>query len=241
MNRFVPLRLVLYLSPMNRLSSLILLAACAFAQAPQTAPSGTPAAAPRPDGLYAVIKTSMGDITAQLYEKEAPQTVRNFVGLAKGTKAWKDGKGVLVHRPMYNGLDFYRIMLDGMIQTGDPTGRGDHECGITLKDEIRPDLKFDRPGRLAMANKDAPNTGGCQWFITIAPKIPTYDGSFTIFGQVVEGQDIVKAISRVPSTPLSQGGTKPKQPVKIVTIAIQRVGPEPAAAAPARKSAPAKK
>jgi peptidyl-prolyl cis-trans isomerase A (cyclophilin A) len=232
---------------MNRLTLLILLAACAFAQAPQTAPaskapSGTPAAVPsRPDGLYAIVKTSMGDVTAQLYEKEAPLTVRNFVGLAKGTKSWKDAKGAPMHRPMYNGLDFYRIMMDGMIQTGDPTNRGDHECGITLKDEIRPDLKFDRPGRLAMANKDAPNTGGCQWFITVAPKIPTYDGSFSIFGQVVEGEDVVKAISRVPSTPLSQGGSKPKQPVKIVSITIQRVGPEPESTAPAKKSVPPKK
>ena len=225
----------------------MLLAACAFAQAPQSAPvlkssSGAPAAATlRPDGLYAIIKTSMGDITAQLYETETPLTVRNFVGLAKGTKSWKDAKGAPMHRPMYNGLDFYRIMMDGMIQTGDPTGRGDHECGITLKDEIRPDLKFDRPGRLAMANKGTPNTGGCQWFITVAPKIPTYDGSMTIFGQVVEGEDLVKAISRVPATPLSQGGSKPKQPVKIVSITIQRVGPEPAGTTPAKKSAPSKK
>lgn len=229
---------------MNRISSLILLAVCAFAQPPQTAPApkappGTPGAAPRPDGLYAVIKTSMGDITAQLYEKETPLTVRNFVGLAKGARSWKDAKGVPMHRPMYNGLDFYRIMMDGMIQTGDPTDKGDHDCGITLKDEIRPDLKFDRPGRLAIANKGTPDTGGCQWFITVAPKIPTYDGSLTIFGQVVEGEDVVKAISRVPATPLSQGGSKPKQPVKIVSITIQRVGPEPAA--PPRKSAPPKK
>lgn len=228
------------MSPMNRLSFLILAAACAFAQAPQTPAPAAGATPTRPDGLYAIMKTSMGDITVQLFEKETPLTVRNFVGLAKGTKAWKDPKtGALVHRPLYNGINFHRIMLDGMIQGGDPTGKGDHDCGVVVKDEIKLDLKFDQPGRLAMANTGSPNTGGCQWFITVAPKIPSYDGSYTIFGQVVEGQDVVKAISRVPGTPLPNGGMKPKDPVKLVSVTIQRVGPEPAA--PARKTAPAAK
>jgi len=232
---------------MNRLSLLILVAAGAFAQAPQNpapaGPGGAPATpAARPNGLYAIMKTSMGDITIQLFEKETPATVRNFVGLAKGTKPWKDPKtGAMVHRPLYNNINFHRIMMDGMIQGGDPTGKGDHECGVTIKDEIKPDLKFDQPGRLAMANTGSPNTGGCQWFITVAPKIPSYDGSYTIFGQVVEGQDVVKAISRVPGTPLPNGGMKPKQPVKLVSVTIQRVGPEPAPAAPAKKEAPAAK
>jgi cyclophilin family peptidyl-prolyl cis-trans isomerase len=226
---------------MNRLSSLILLAACSFAQTP---PAAAPAAGAvtRPDGLYATMKTSMGDIVIQLYEKETPNTVKNFVGLSKGTKAWSDPKTkAMVHRPMYNGISFHRIMMDGMIQGGDPTGKGDHECGVTIKDEIRPDLKFDQPGRLAMANTGSPNTGGCQWFITVAPKIPSYDGGYTIFGQVVDGQDVVKAISRVPGTALPNGGMKPKEPVKIVSVTIQRFGPEPAAPAPAKKAAPAAK
>lgn len=218
----------------------MLVASCALAQAPPTpptAPGGAPAA--RPDGLYAVMNTSMGNITIQLFEKETPLTVRNFVGLAKGTKAWRDPKTkALVRRPLYNNITFHRIMMDGMIQAGDPTGTGDHECGVIVKDEIRPDLKFDRPGRLAMANTGSPNTGGCQWFITQAPRIPSYDGDYTIFGQVIEGQDVVKAISRVPGAALPNGGMKPKTPVKLISVKIERVGPEPAA--PARKAAPRK-
>jgi len=229
---------------MNRLCSLITLAAaCALAQAPQAPPAaaaGTPAA--RPDGLYAIMQTSMGNITIQLFEKETPLTVRNFVGLAKGTKPWKDPKTkAMVHRPLYNNIPSHRIMMDGMIQGGDPTGSGDHECGVTVRDEIRPTLKFDKPGRLAMANTGSPNTGGCQWFITQASPIPSYDGGYTIFGQVVEGQDVVKAISRVPGAPLPNGGMRPKTPVKLISVTIQRVGPEPAPAAPAKKAAPAVK
>jgi peptidyl-prolyl cis-trans isomerase A (cyclophilin A) len=230
---------------MKRFSSLLmLLAACALAQAPQTPPAAPAAGAPaaRPDGLYAVMQTSMGNITVQLFETETPLTVRNFVALAKGTKAWRDPKTkAMVHRPLYNNINFHRIMMDGMIQSGDPTGSGDHECGVTVKDEIRPTLKFDKPGRLAMANTGAPNTGGCQWFITEAPRIPSYDGGYTIFGQVVEGQDVVKAISRVPGTPLPNGGMRPKTPVKLVSVKIERVGAEPAPPAPAKKAAPAAK
>jgi cyclophilin family peptidyl-prolyl cis-trans isomerase len=227
---------------MFRFTAFLLGAVCVYAQAPQNPPAAQTAAPARPDGLYAVVKTSMGTITIQLFEKETPVTVRNFVGLAKGTKAWKDPKtGAMVHRPLYNGINIHRIMMDGMIQGGDPTGKGDHDCGITIKDEIRPDLKFDKPGRLAMANTGTPNSGGCQWFITQASPIPSYDGGYTIFGQVVEGQDVVKAISRVPGTPLPNGGMKPKEPVKIVSVAIERVGPVPAPAAPAKKAAPAPK
>jgi cyclophilin family peptidyl-prolyl cis-trans isomerase len=197
-------------------------AACALAQ--PVAPAA------RPDGLYATIKTSMGDITVQLFEKEAPLTVQNFVALAKGTKPWKDPKThAMVRRPLYNGIAIHRVMADGLIQAGDPTGQGDHDCGVTVKDEIRPDLKFDKAGRLALAlANNEPNTGGCQWFITVNPSIPTYDGHYTIFGQVVEGLDVVKAISRLPGTPLPNGGSKPNQVVKILGVTVQRVGPEPA-------------
>jgi peptidyl-prolyl cis-trans isomerase A (cyclophilin A) len=92
-----------------------------------------------------------------------------------------------------------------------------------------------------MANTGSPNTGGCQWFITQASPIPSYDGGYTIFGQVVEGQDVVKAISRVPGAPLPNGGMRPREPVKLISVKIERVGPEPAAAAPAKKAAPAVK
>ncbi len=220
------------------LLSLIVTGVAGLAQAPQAPPANPPAAA-RPDGLYAHFKTSMGDITVQLYEKDTPIAVRNFVGLAKGTKPWRDAKGAMVKRPMYNNTIFHRIMLDGMIQGGDPTGTGAHECGITIRDEFLPGLRFDRPGRLAMANTGAPNSGGCQWFITVAPRIPAYDGSYTIFGQVVDGQDVVKAISRVPGKQLANGGVRPNVDVKLIAVTIERVGPEPAPHG--AKKTPAKK
>ena len=228
---------------MKLVSALFVIGSCVLVQAqtppPAAAPAGaTPAAAPLPDGLYAVMTTGVGVIKVKLFEKETPNTVRNFVALAKGTKAWKDPKtNAMIRKPMYNNITFHRVMMDGMIQSGDPTGTSSHMCGITIKDEIVPTLKFDQPGRLAMANTGSPNTGGCQWFITVAPKIPQYDGSYTIFGQVVEGQDLVKQISRVPTK--HDGSGLATVPVKLVSVTIQRVGPDPNPPAPAKKSAPA--
>ncbi len=217
--------------------SILLTGVAALAQAPKAPPANSPAAAALPNGLYAHFKTSMGEIAVQLFEKDTPITVRNFVGLAKGTKPWKDPKtGAMVRRPLYNNTIFHRIMLDAMIQGGDPTGKGDHECGVTIRDEILPGLRFDRPGRLAMANTGTPNSGGCQWFITVASPIRDYDGGYTIFGQVVAGQDVVKAISRVPGTRLANGGLRPKEPVKLISVTIERVGPEPAPPAAKKKA-----
>jgi len=225
------------------LLSMVVTGVAALAQAPQSAqtpPAANPPAAARPDGLYAHFKTSMGDITIQLYEKDTPIAVRNFVGLAKGTKPWKDPKtGALVRRPLYNNTIFHRIMPNGMIQGGDPTGTGAHECGVTIRDEFLPGLKFTQPGRLAVANTGAPNSGGCQWFITVASRIPSWDGNYTIFGQVVDGQDVVKAISNVPGKNLAEGGKRPLTDVKLVSVTFERVGPEPAL--PPAKQAPAKK
>ena len=223
---------------MKRFALLIAIAGCSMAQTP-AAPPAQGAAAPLKDGLYAIMNTSMGTIKVELFEKQTPNTVRNFVGLAKGTKSWKDPKTkAMVRKPLYNNITFHRVMMDGMIQAGDPTGKGDHECGITIKDEIVPTLKFDQPGRLAMANIGSPNTGGCQWFITAAPKIPQYDGGYTIFGQVVEGQDVVKQISRVPVK--HDGSYMATNPAKLISVTIQRVGPEPTPPAPAKKAAPKK-
>jgi peptidyl-prolyl cis-trans isomerase A (cyclophilin A) len=226
---------------MKRLSLLVLIASCALAQTP---PAKTPAAAvgatsapAREPGLYAIFNTSMGTITARLFEKETPLTVKNFVALARGTKPWKDPKsGAMAAKPLYNGVTFHRVIPNFMIQTGDPTGTGSHDCGFTIKDEIVPTLKFDQPGMLGMANVGAPNTGGCQFFITEVP-YPSLNGGYTVFGQVVEGQDIVKKIAHVPTT-----GEKPTTPVKLATVVIKREGPPPAAAAPVRKksAAPAK-
>jgi peptidyl-prolyl cis-trans isomerase A (cyclophilin A) len=212
-------------SHMKTTLGLLAFLAGAFAQTP---PAAAPAAPPaREPGLYATIKTSMGDITVKFYEKEAPITVRNFVGLASGAKAWKDPKtGQMVKRPLYNGTIFHRVIPGFMIQGGDPLGTGMGDGGFTIPDEFSPNLKFDVPGRLAMANIGQPHTGGSQFFITVVPT-PHLNGKHTIFGQVIEGQDVVTKIVQVKTG----AQDKPLTPVKIVSIAIKREGPAPAPAA----------
>jgi len=171
------------------------------------------------NGLYAILNTSMGMITAKLFENETPITVKNFVDLARGTKPWKDPQtGAMVAKPLYNGITFNRMIPNFMIQTGDPNGTGSHDCGFTIKDEIVPTLKFDQPGRLAMANVGAPNTGGCQFFITEVP-YPSLNGGYTVFGQVVEGQDLVGRIARAPH----DEHNKASLPVKLIGITIKRM------------------
>ena len=207
--------------------------AAAFAQAPATTPPATPPA-PEP-GLYATINTSMGAIKLKLFEKEAPITVRNFRLLAIGAKEWKDPKtGQMVKRPLYNGTTFHRVIPNFMIQGGDPAGDGTGDVGFTIPDEFSPELKFDVPGRLAMANTGAPHTGACQFFITDAAT-QWLNGKHTIFGQVIEGQDVVHKIISVPRN----RDDKPNTPVKIVSIWFKRVGPPPAA--PATKKGSIKK
>ena len=210
---------------------LLAILAGAFAQAP---PAATPAAPPtREPGLYATINTSMGAITVKFFEKEAPITVKNFVALARGTKAWKDPKtGQMVTRPLYAGTIFHRVIPKFMIQGGDPAGTGMGDVGFTIPDEFSPNLKFDVPGRLAMANLGQPHTRGCQFFITLVPT-PHLNGKHTIFGQVIEGQDLVTKIVNVPTK-----AEKPLTPVKIVSIVFKREGPPPAPAA--KKAAPKK-
>ena len=234
---------------MKRLSTILICAAvCAFAQAPPSNTPAPPAAAPQlADGLYAILNTQMGAITARLFEKETPNTVKNFVALANGAKAWKDPKtGAMVRRPLYSNIGFHRIMMDQMIQTGSAVANGDHNCGFTIKGEVRPDLKFDQPGRLAMANTGSIDSGACQFFITQVAAQP-WDGGYTIFGQVVDGQSVVKEISRVPV--IDRVGYLAKNPPKLIGVTIKRIGPAPAPpvpAAPSKKpaappAAPAKK
>ena len=233
---------------MKRLSILLLITAGAFAQTAPTAPAAKKAAtAPatkaeptpdRPPGLYWILNTSMGTITAQLFEKEAPGTVANFVALTRGTKAAKDKTGAMTKRPYFTNLTFHRVIPGFMIQTGDAqTGDGSGDCGFTIKDEIVPSLKYDKPGVLGLARLEARNTGACQFFITDGP-YPSGNGDYTIFGQVVEGQDVVGKIARVPR----DRNDKPRTPVKLISATIKRYGPPPEpAAAPAKKSAaPAK-
>jgi cyclophilin family peptidyl-prolyl cis-trans isomerase len=178
----------------------------------------------------------MGAITVKFFEKEAPITVKNFVALTKGTKAWKDPKtGQMVTRPLYPGTIFHRVIPNFMIQGGDPTGTGMGDVGWTIADEFSPNLKFDVPGRLAMANTGQPHTGASQFFITEVPT-PHLNGKHTIFGQVVEGQELVGKIARVPTG----AENKPVAPVKIVSIVIKREGPPPAPASTVKKAAPKK-
>ena len=214
--------------------AVFLLASLAALQAPQAT---KPAPPQRPPGLYATITTSMGSIVCQLFEKEAPLAVANFVGLARGTKEWTDPKTrQKVKRPLYPGTTFHRVIPGFMIQGGDPLGDGTGDPGYAFKNEINPTLKFDQPGRLAMANTGRPGTNGCQFFITEVP-YPTLDGNYTIFGQLVEGLDVVKKIVNVPR----DANDKPSSPVVIRAIRVQRFPatlPAKKAAPPAKKVAP---
>jgi len=198
---------------MKGIFPLILLAAAALAQK-------TPI--PLKPGLYATFNTSKGTIIAVLYEKYTPASVRNFVGLAQGTKAWRDPRtGAMVKRPMYNNITFHRVLRGQMIQSGDPTGTSAHNCGVTVPDELLLGLQFDRAGRLAVANSGTPNSGGCQFFIT-DDLVRSWNQQYTIFGQVVSGMEVVDAISHAPLH-----GDKPVDPVKLISVTISRVGPAP--------------
>lgn len=189
----------------------------------QTAAPPAEAAPALPPGLYAVIHTSMGTITAELFEKETPNTVRNFIALARGARQWLDPQTKkATTRPLYDNITFHRVIPNFMIQTGDPTGTGAHNCGYVLKDEIVRSLKFDQPGRLAMANIGKPNTGACQFFITEKP-FADGNGMYTIFGQVVSGMELIGQIARVKR----DGNDKPKTPVMLNHIDIIRVVEKP--------------
>lgn len=168
------------------------------------------------DKMYAVFKTSKGDITCVLYQKQAPITVDNFVGLATGTKEWKDPKsGKPSKTPLYSGTIFHRVIPKFMIQGGDPLGMGIGGPGYKFNDEIDPSLDFSKTGVLAMANA-GPNTNGSQFFITVAPT-PWLNGHHTIFGQVIKGQEVVDAISNVDR----DSNDKPDEPVVIKEILVK--------------------
>jgi peptidyl-prolyl cis-trans isomerase A (cyclophilin A) len=170
-----------------------------------------------PPGLYAVIYTGMGTFTAQLFEKETPDTVLNFEALAQGRRPWLDPKTKkMVLRPFYENLTFHRVLRNLMVQTGDPTATGAHNCGFFIKDEFNAGFKFDRPGRLAMAN-GGPNTSACQFFITDDVH-SEWNGSYTIFGQVVDGQKVVSKLASVLTD-----NEKPRIPQKLLSIQIIRV------------------
>jgi peptidyl-prolyl cis-trans isomerase A (cyclophilin A) len=203
-------------------AAILALAGAIYAQTAKAPPHSKPAepavALPSEPGLYAVIYTSMGNIVCRLFEKEAPKTVANFRGLATGAKAWTDpATGKTKHTPLYTGSTFHRVIPGFMIQGGDPLGTGEGSPGYEFEDEIDPNLHFDRPGLLAMANS-GPNTNGSQFFITVAPA-PHLDGHYSLFGEVVSGQDVADAISEVPR----DSQDKPLAPVKIFRISVHEI------------------
>ena len=174
---------------------------------------------PLAPGTYAVFSTTEGKITVRLFESEAPITVKNFIALAEGSKDWthpttrakSTGK-------LYDGTVFHRVITDFMIQGGDPAGTGMGGPGYRFEDETKgAPHKFDKPGKLAMANS-GPNTNGSQFFLTVAPT-PWLTGNYTIFGEVVEGQEIVTKISLVPRG----AQDKPHKPVVLESVVIERV------------------
>ena len=181
-----------------------LFAAAVFAQdAPKPAdlpdaPQATAAALVQPNGPTVVMDTSMGRITCQFYQKQAPNAVANFIGLAEGTKDWTDPvtSRKQHHKRLYDGTIFHRVIPEFMIQGGDPAGTGLGDPGFAFDDEFDPNLNFDVPGRLAMANS-GPNTNGSQFFIT-EQAYDSLNQHYTIFGQCDEPSvEVVKAIARV--------------------------------------------
>jgi peptidyl-prolyl cis-trans isomerase A (cyclophilin A) len=163
---------------------------------------------------YATFKTSLGDIRVRLMPEHAPKTVDNFVGLATGSKQWRDPRsGDQRSESLYAGTVFHRVIPDFMIQGGDPLGTGTGGPGYKFEDEVSGGPTFDRPGLLAMANA-GPNTNGSQFFITEIPT-PWLDRKHTIFGEVVDGFDVVKEIAHVPAS-----NDKPKTPVTLDRVEI---------------------
>ncbi len=177
------------LAPLRLLPAILLTAALVL-----LAPLSAPCRAGEADeGLFARLRTGKGEILIRLFYKRVPLTVMNFVGLAEGTLEWRDQKaGKAVKRPLYRNLTFHRVS-DYMIQTGDPLGNGKGNAGFEFADEFDPDLKFDAPGAVAMANR-GPNTNSSQFFIT-KKATPWMHNRYTVFGKVVKGMDVVNAIT----------------------------------------------
>jgi len=229
-----------------RVSILLVMAAVALgAQTSTQAPAAAkPSTAAKPPVHHAaatgkptaVIETSVGNLTCALFPDKAPIGVQNFIGLATGTKDWKNPvSGSTKHGvPLYDGTIFHRVIPNFMIQGGDPAGNGTGDPGYKFKNEVSSDLLFDKPGRLAYANS-GPDTNGSQFFITEVA-VPHLNGNYTIFGQCDEASvELVKAIAHKATDPSND---RPFRPVKIVHVKIVYGTP---AAAPAKPATPAKK
>jgi peptidyl-prolyl cis-trans isomerase A (cyclophilin A) len=173
----------------------------------------------RQPGLYATLETSEGSIICRLFEKDAPKTVANFVDLAEGKREWThpSTRKKSTDR-LYDGTIFHRVIPNFMIQGGDPEGTGMGGPGYQFEDETKNSPhKLDRPGLLAMANA-GPNTNGSQFFITVAPTT-WLTGKHTVFGEVVEGQEVAKKISEV-----ARGrNDRPNKDVVVKKVTVEKV------------------
>jgi peptidyl-prolyl cis-trans isomerase A (cyclophilin A) len=169
--------------------------------------------------LPATLHTNVGDILLLLYPDHAPETVSNFVGLAEGTKEWRDPSSRQKKKvPLYDGTIFHRVIDGFMIQGGDPLGDGRGGPGYQFKDEFHPDLRFDRPYLLAMANA-GPGTNGSQFFITLGPT-PHLNRRHTIFGEVADA-DSRAVVDRIGKAPTARGD-RPHQDVTIESVTVER-------------------
>lgn len=169
--------------------------------------------------LYATLHTSKGDIRLALYPDHAPKTVKNFVGLAEGTAEWTDPNArTKSTAPLYDGTIFHRVIPGFMIQGGDPLGTGTGGPGYRFEDEFHPELTFDRPYLLAMANA-GPNTNGSQFFITVGAT-DWLNFKHSIFGEVADqpSRDVVDAIAGVATG----AQDRPVEPVTITGVTIER-------------------
>jgi len=160
-----------------------------------------------PNDVFAIFDTTEGTFKARLFADRAPKTVENFLSLAEGVK---------IGKPFYDGLIFHRVIPDFMIQGGCPEGTGRGGPGYKFADEFHPELKPTKPGMLSMANA-GPNSNGSQFFVTVAAT-PWLDNKHSVFGEVVEGYDVVKKISEVPRG----AQDRPKKDVQIRSLKIER-------------------
>ncbi len=168
--------------------------------------------------VYAHFTTSEGNFTARLFDAETPNTVANFTGLADGSKEWTDPRsGKKVTQPYFDGTVFHRVIEGFMIQGGDPLGQGTGGPGYKFADEFHRKRRHGKAGVLSMANS-GPNTNGGQFFITLVPT-PWLDDKHSVFGEVVEGMDVVRKIG---TTPTSKPGDRPLKPISIESVRIDR-------------------
>jgi FKBP-type peptidyl-prolyl cis-trans isomerase len=191
------------------------------------------------DGIYANIKTNKGDITLKLEFEKTPLTAANFIALAEGKMKNKRKE---LGTPYYDGIKFHRVIADFMIQTGCPDGNGTGDPGYKFADEFHPDLKHDKGGVLSMANS-GPATNGSQFFIT-HKETPWLDGKHSVFGNVVEGMDIVNLIAQddvMESVTISRVGSKAKSFDAVKIFSSEQIRLEKEAEKKAKEAAEANK